>query len=150
MKSIPKTNVSFNFDYLPFSTVLDRKANTTIWILKQVTLFLLLIFFGFPFFRFSCVHLFCVLCFLKWKVSHVVLFIIQKQAFTVVLQNYYLAILHRYFCMVMLKRSTLQLYRITIFLAELWVAVSKHLINKCDQITRQVKNQIKHQIRKKN
>ena len=72
MKSIPKRNVSFNFDYLPFSTVLDRKANTTIWILKQVTLFLLLIFFGFPFFRFSCVHLFCVLCFLKWTVSHVV------------------------------------------------------------------------------
>ena len=79
MKSIPKTNVSFNFDHLPFSTVLDRKANTTIWILKQVTLFLLLIFFEFPFFRFSCVHLFCVLYFVKWTVSHVV-FVYHSEA----------------------------------------------------------------------
>ena len=30
MKSIPKRNISFNFYYLPASTVLDRKANTTI------------------------------------------------------------------------------------------------------------------------
>ena len=29
MKSIPKTNISFNFYHLPTSTVLDRKANTT-------------------------------------------------------------------------------------------------------------------------
>ena len=28
MKSIPKTNISFNFYHLPTSTVLDRKANT--------------------------------------------------------------------------------------------------------------------------
>ena len=29
MKSIRKTNISFNFYHLPTSTVLDRKANTT-------------------------------------------------------------------------------------------------------------------------
>ena len=29
MKSIPKTNISFNFYHLPPSTRLDRKANTT-------------------------------------------------------------------------------------------------------------------------
>ena len=38
MTSIPKTNISFNFYHLPTSTVLDRKANTTIWIFKSRTL----------------------------------------------------------------------------------------------------------------
>ena len=78
------------------------------------------------------------------------LFIIQKQAFTVILQNYYSAIPHRYFSRVMVERSTFQLYRTTIFLAQLWMAVSNHLINKCDQKIRLVKGQlIKHQIRRK-
>ena len=50
---------------------------------------------------------------------------------------------------VMVERSTLQLYRTTIFLAQPWMAASNHLINKCDQNIRQVKNPIKHQIRRK-
>ena len=61
-----------------------------------------------------------------------------------------LMLLHRYFFTVMVKRSTLQLYRTIIFLAQLWMAASTHLINKCYQKIRQVKNQIiKHQIRRK-
>ena len=32
MKSIPKTNISFNFDHLSSSSVLVRKANTKIYI----------------------------------------------------------------------------------------------------------------------
>ena len=51
----------------------------------------------------------------------------------------------------MVKRSILQLYRTTIFLAQQWMAASNHLINKFDQKLRQVKNQmIKHQIQRKN
>ena len=51
----------------------------------------------------------------------------------------------------MVKRSTSQLYRTTIFLAQFCIAAFNHLINKCDQKIEQVKNQIiKHQIRKKN
>ena len=49
----------------------------------------------------------------------------------------------------MVKRSTLQLYRTTIFLAQLCMAASNHLINNCDQKIRQVKNEIiKHKILK--
>ena len=51
---------------------------------------------------------------------------------------------------ILVKRSTLQLYRKAIFLAQLLMAATNHLINKCDQEIRQVKNQvIKHEIRKK-
>ena len=51
----------------------------------------------------------------------------------------------------MVKRSALQLYRTTIFLAQLWVTASNHLINKYGQKLRQVKNQIiNRQTRKKN
>ena len=39
----------------------------------------------------------------------------------------------------MVKSSTLQLYRVTIFLPQLWMAASNHLINKYDQKIRQVK-----------
>ena len=42
----------------------------------------------------------------------------------------------------MVKRSILQLYRSTIFLAHLWMAASHYLFNKCNQKIRQVKNQI--------
>ena len=78
------------------------------------------------------------------------LFIIQKQTFRIILQIYYSAIPHRYFSWVMVKRSTLQLYKTSIFLAQLWMAASNHLINKCNQKIRQVKNQIiKHQIWRK-
>ena len=56
----------------------------------------------------------------------------------------------RYFSRVMVKRFTLQLYRTTFLFAQLWMAASNHLINKCDQKIRQVENQlIKHQIRRK-
>ena len=52
---------------------------------------------------------------------------------------------------VMVKRSTLQLYRTIIFLAQLLMAASNHLIDKRNQNIRQVKNQIiKRQIPKKN
>ena len=44
----------------------------------------------------------------------------------------------------MVKRSILQLYRTTIFLAQLRMAASSNLFNKYDQKMRQVKNQIKH------
>ena len=44
MKSIPKINISFSFYHLPSSTVIERKANKTISILKQLTLFLLFFF----------------------------------------------------------------------------------------------------------
>ena len=46
MKTITKTNISFNFYHLPTSTVFDRNTNTTIR-LKQLTLFLLLFFSNF-------------------------------------------------------------------------------------------------------
>ena len=61
MKSIPKTNISFNFYHLPFSTVLDRKANKLHkYQYKNLSYFS----FKFPFFRFSCVHLYSVLNFI--------------------------------------------------------------------------------------
>ena len=46
------------------------------------------------------------------------------------------------FCQIKLFWSTLQLYRTIFFLAQLSMAASNHLINKCDQKIRQVKNQI--------
>ena len=50
----------------------------------------------------------------------------------------------------MVERSTLQLYRTTIFPAQLWMAAFSHSINKCDQKIRLVKNKIiKHQTRRK-
>ena len=45
------------FRIVPSSMVLNIKGNTTIQILKQLTLFLLLFFFKFPFFR---VFVFCI------------------------------------------------------------------------------------------
>ena len=53
---------------------------------------------------------------------------------------YYLAILQRNFSRVMVKSSTVQLYRTIIFLVQLWMVPSNHLINKCNQKIRQVKN----------
>ena len=70
------------------------------------------------------------------------LLIIQKQAFRVLLENYHSANFHRYLPRVMVKRSTLQLYRTTIFLAQLCMVTSNYLINKCDQKVTQVKNKI--------
>ena len=54
--------------------------------------------------------------------------------------------LHRYFSRAMVKMSILQLYKTTIFLAQLWMAASNHLFNKCDQKIRQVKNQVTYHI----
>ena len=59
MKGIPKTNILFNLYHLPSSTVLDRKANTSVLILKQLRYFSYFCF-KFPFFRFFCVQ--CILC----------------------------------------------------------------------------------------
>ena len=51
--------------------------------------------------------------------------------------------------MVMVKRSVLQLYRATIFLAQLWMGGSDDSFSKWNQKNRQVKNQITtHQIPK--
>ena len=58
---------------------------------------------------------FCISSTKQYLVWH--LFIIQKLALRVALQNYYSAILDRYLCRVMMKRSILQLT--TIFLAQL-------------------------------
>ena len=51
--------------------------------------------------------------------------------------------------MVMVKRSVLQLYGTTIFLAQLWMGGSDDSFSKWNQKNRQVKNQITtHQIPK--
>ena len=42
----------------------------------------------------------------------------------------------------MVKRSILELYRTTIFLAQLLMSAFDHLFNRCEQKTRLVKNQI--------
>ena len=60
MKSITKTNISFNFYHLPTSTVFDRNTNTTIR-LKRLTLFLLLFFSNFLPFN-PRVFIFIVFC----------------------------------------------------------------------------------------
>ena len=86
MKSLPKTNISFNFYHLPSSTVLEKKANTTIQVLKHFTLFLLLLISNFLFFD-SRVFIFIVFCISSNKLNRILfgicLFIIQKQAFRV-------------------------------------------------------------------
>ena len=83
----------------------------------------------------------CDIC-ISFKSRHLETLLLKRQ--------YHSAILHRYVSRVMVKRSNLQLYRTTILLAQLWMAASNHLINKCNQKIRQVKNQIiKHQIRRK-
>ena len=48
----------------------------------------------------------------------------------------------KYSSRVVVKKFILQLYRTTTFLAQLWMAASDHLVNKCDQKIRHVKNQI--------
>ena len=135
MKSIPKTNMSFNFYRLPFSTCKTEKQinyiniNIKMYLLFQISFLSILV----------CSSLFCFEFHqTNWTVSRVT-FLYHSKAVIWSCS----AILHRYFSRVMVKR--------TIFLAQLCMVASSHLINKCDQKVRQVKNQIiKHQIRKKN
>ena len=49
---------------------------------------------------------------------------------------------HRCFSRALLKSSILQLYRTTIFLAQLLMVASDHLLSKCNQKIRQVKNRM--------
>ena len=130
--------------------MLDRKTNKTI----ETTNPFLLPFFKFPFFRFSCIYLFvffilsnklnsisCGIC-LSFKRRHLELFwkiIIQLSS-----TGIFLGLWSR--CPPF--NFTEQVF----FLPQLWMAASNHLINKCDQKIRQMKNQIiiERQIGKKN
>ena len=143
MKSTPKINISFNFYHLFFSTVLDRKANTAIWILKQLTLFLLL------FFRISFLSILVCssfLCFVFRQLSSI------SCGICLSFKSRHLELS----CKIFIQLSS------TVIFVELWsrgppyyfaeqLFFFWHVINKCNQIIRQVTNQIiKHHIRKKN
>ena len=89
MKSIPKTNI-----YLYGAREESQNNYINIKTADPISLTFFSNFLSFD----SRVLIFFVCCILsteKYLVSH--LFVIQKQAFRVVLQNYYSAILHRYF-----------------------------------------------------
>ena len=138
MKSIPKTNISFNFYHLPSSTVLDRKVTTTIKILKQIALFLLLLR-QISFLQILvCSSLLCfVFRLTNWTVSRVEFVYHSK----VGIQSCSLKLLFSYSPQVFFQGyGKRQLYITTLFLAQLCTAVSSHLINKCDKKIRQVKN----------
>ena len=64
MKSIPKTNIPFNFYYLPTSTVLSRKGNTTIYKYWNNSPDFSCFFSNFLSFH-SCVFIFFVFCILS-------------------------------------------------------------------------------------
>ena len=119
----------------------------------QLTQFLLL-FFKFHSFRFLCCHLFCVLCSSKNcnklnSILYGICLSFRNRDLKLFRKTIVQLFLLRYFSRIMAKRSTLQFYR-TIFLAQLWMAVSNHLFNKCDEKVIQAKNQImKHQVRRK-
>ena len=93
--------------------------------------------FNFFMFCISSIKLNCISCdiCLSFKSRHLELFckiIIQLSSTGIFLE-------------VIIKSSTLQLYWKTFFFfffAQLWMAACNHLINKCNQKIRQVKNQI--------
>ena len=115
MKSISKTNISFNFYYDARQKSKYNHINIKTTHPVSLTFFSSFLSFDshvFIFFVFSILSsklnsISCGIC-LSFKSRHLELFCIL---------NYYSGILHRYLSRVMVKRFTLQFYRTTFFLS---------------------------------
>ena len=133
MKNIPKANISFDFYHLTSSTVLDRKANTTYINIKTTHPISLTFFSNFLSFD-SRVFFFFVFCISSNKLNRIScgIFLSFRSKHS------------ELFCKIIIQLSSsgiflglwskgppcMQLYR-SIFLAQLWMTASNHLIKAC-------------------